>query len=130
MRGWMWPAAAILGTVVYFSPTKAAVTEDTFLLRTTGDLVDLCAAAPADPMGTAALNFCHGFGIGAYRVLAEVERARSAHMFCVPTPAPTRNEALASFVQWAKANPGQMGMTPEDGIAAFLSKQYPCAKRR
>src|SRR6188508_3562442 len=103
MRKWSWPAA-LLAAAVYCAPTQAAVTEDTFLLRTTADLVELCSATSSDPMGTEALNFCHGFGVGAYRVLAEVERARDAHMFCVPAPVPTRNEALASFVQWAKAN--------------------------
>ena len=35
-------------------------------------------------MGTAALNFCHGFGVGVYRVLEELESARKVHTFCMP----------------------------------------------
>ena len=46
------------------------------MVRSTGDLIELCTAAPTDPMGTAALNFCHGFGVGVYRVLEEFESAR------------------------------------------------------
>lgn len=112
-------------------PAYAAVTEESFQLRTTGDLVELCSASPSDPMGTAALNFCQGFGVGVYRVLQEAERARrSPHLFCVPGPGPTRNEAIASFVRWARANPDQMTRPPQDGVAAYLAAQYPCPRGR
>jgi hypothetical protein len=109
----------------------AAVTEDNFQLRTTGDLVSLCGAAPTDAMGTAALNFCQGFGVGVYRVLEEEDKARRPpHLFCMPDPGPTRNEAVASFIAWAKANPDQLAQAPQDGIVAYLIKQYPCKRGR
>ena len=79
------------------APGRAAVTQDTFMVRSTGDLIELCTVAPSDPMGTAALNFCHGFGVGVYRVLEELESARKDHMFCMPATMPTRNEALAEL---------------------------------
>jgi hypothetical protein len=105
----------------------AAVSESSFLVRTTGDLVDLCTAAPTDPLATAALNFCQGFGVGVFRVLQEQEMARSSgRLFCVPNPTPTRNQVFASFVQWARANPGQLAQPPQDGVAMFLATQYPC----
>jgi len=125
----LWVMAALC-LAAYCGPACAAVTEDTFQIRSTGDLVDLCATSPSDPMGTAALNFCQGFGVGVYRVLEEINRDRKTPMFCMPNPMPTRNEALASFVQWAKANPGQLGTPPQDGIAAFLASQYPCAQKK
>ena len=99
-------------------------------MRSTADLIDLCTAAPTDAMGTAALNFCHGFGVGVYRVLDEIERARKVRTFCIPEPMPTRNDAVAGLIQWAKANPDQLSMPPQDGIAAYLSKQYPCGKKK
>lgn len=124
------PFCLIATLIAMALPTvsHAAVTQDTFLLGSTADLVELCSAAPSDPMGTAALNFCQGFGVGVFRVLQEVEMARKTHAFCMPDPMPTRNEALASFVQWAKANPDQLSLAPQDGIEAFLSKQYPCGR--
>jgi Rap1a immunity proteins len=126
-----WFPAAAMCAVVSLATGHAAVTEDTFLARSTGDLVDLCTAAQSDPLYTAAVNFCHGFGIGVFRVLQEVDSARpSRHMFCMPNPMPTRNEALASFVQWAKANQDQMAQPAHDGIAGFLSQQYPCPRGR
>ena len=130
MRGWqLWLTAAFCAAASC-GPGHAAVTQDTFTLRSTGDLVELCTAAPSDPMGTAALNFCHGFGVGVYRVLEEVEATHRARTYCMPEPMPTRNETLASFVQWTKANPDTLAMPPQDGIAAFLAKQYPCARRK
>ena len=125
----LWAMVAFC-VATYCVPSHAAVTQDSFLVRTTGDLVDLCTTAPTDPMGTAALNFCDGFGVGVYRVLDEMERVHKHRAFCMPDPMPTRNEALASFVQWAKANPEELALTPQDGISVFLAKQYPCAPKK
>jgi hypothetical protein len=108
---------------------RAAVTEDTFQLRTTGDLVELCSAPPTDPMGTAALNFCHGFALGVYRVLVEENAARRVgKLFCTPEGLPTRNEAIADFVQWAKATPAAMPEGPADGVTDYLIHKYPCKR--
>jgi hypothetical protein len=109
---------------------NAAVTEDNFLLRTTGDLVDLCKATSADPYYTAAVNFCHGFAVGVYRVLESEERAEPRHMFCVSDRTPRRAEAIAAFVQWADAHPDQKNLGPADGIAAYLQQQFPCGRGR
>src|SRR5262249_42780541 len=108
----------------------AAVTEADFQLRSTGDLVDLCTAAPSDPMGTAALNFCHGFVLGVYRVLEEENAAkRMVKLYCVPDgPMPTRNEAIADLVQWAKGNADAMAASPSDAIALYITKKYPCPR--
>jgi hypothetical protein len=122
--------ALSLGGAAFPAAGRAGVTQDSFLLRSTGDLADLCAAAPNEALGTEALNFCEGFGLGVYRVLAEVDAARGTHTFCMPTPMPTRNEALEGFVRWARANPDQSAQTPQDGIATFLSSQYPCDAKK
>jgi hypothetical protein len=90
--------------------------------------VELCEATPADTFYTAAVNFCHGFSIGAYRVLAEENMASSRHMFCMPDPPPHRNDAIAAFLKWADANPDQKNQPPADGIASYLTKTYPCAR--
>jgi Rap1a immunity proteins len=123
---------ALAGFLVILAlPAGAAVMEDMFQLRNTGDLVELCSAPQSDPLFTAAQNFCHGFTVGVFRVLQEEDMAlQSRHLFCVPSPMPSRNEAIASFVQWARANPNQMGQPASDGVATFLSQQYPCAGGR
>ena len=108
----------------------AAVSESTFEVRNAGDLTELCSASPSDPLYTAAINFCHGFAVGAFNVLQEQEMAESRHLFCMQNPMPTRNEGIARFVQWAHANPNQMARPATDAIAAFLSQQFLCARSR
>ncbi len=126
-----WLPLLALGITVSTASAEAAVTEDSFLVRNSGDLLDLCSAAPADAMYTAATNFCHGFALGVFRVLQEEDAAHpSHHLFCLPDPQPTRNEGIASFVQWGKANPNRMAQPATDGIATFLSQQYPCRRGR
>jgi len=111
---------------------QAAVTEDNFLVKNAGDLVELCSAEPSDPLYTAARHFCEGFAVGAYRVLEEENGARapSHRLFCPPNPAPTRDKGIASFVQWARADASRLALGPADGVFAFLSSQYPCPAGR
>jgi hypothetical protein len=127
-----WLAAGILGAVLGVTALpatgNAVVSEDAFLVRTTGDLVELCEAAPTDTFYTAAINFCHGFSSGVYRVLEEENMATARHMFCMPDPAPHRNDAIAAFVKWADANPTEKNQPPTDGIASYLMKNFPCAR--
>ena len=106
----------------------AAVTEENFHLRTTGDLAALCSADASDPLAAAAVNFCHGFGVGVYQVLREEAAARpqGPQLFCAPNPTPSRNSVVAAFVRWAGANPGEMGQPPAEGLVRFLAQQYPC----
>jgi hypothetical protein len=95
--------------------TGADPSETNFQARTTGDL--------------AALHFCHGFAVGAYQyhqVAAAAENKRP--LFCEPRPRPTRNEAIAGFLSWAKQNPGAMNTPPVEGIFRYLAQYYPCRR--
>jgi Rap1a immunity proteins len=131
MRIKTWLTSFALCLAVAAGSARAAITEDSFLVRNTGDLIELCSTAPSDAMYTAASNFCHGFVVGVYRVLQVEDMAeRTNHLFCMPNPAPTRNEAIANFVQWAKADAKRMELPPADGIATFMAQQYPCPRKR
>ena len=120
----------VAGAAIYPVASHATLTEDSFQLRSTGDLLDLCSASPTDVLGHAGYHFCEGFGLGVFRVLQKVDAARKTRMFCMPEPMPTRSEALTAFVAWGKANPGQLDQAPEDGVAAFLMSQYPCPRKK
>jgi hypothetical protein len=118
---------SLMGSIMLALPVAAyAATQDNFQLNTTGDLVALCSAESSDPMMTAAVNMCHGFFIATYRVLAVEETKERRKMFCVPSPAPNRNEAIAEFVSWARANPSRLAMPPSDAILGFLESSFPC----
>jgi hypothetical protein len=127
MRGWVLVFG--LCSVALTGGAQAAATEGDFLLRTTNDLVELCSAVQSDSMYTVARNFCHGFTVGVFQVLQEEDAAhRTGKLFCIPDPPPTRNEAIASFVQWAQADPKRLAQRPADGFATFLADQYKCIR--
>jgi hypothetical protein len=108
--------------------TAAPVTRDDFHLTNTANLIALCSATDSDPFYTAARNFCHGFTVGTYRVVATEEAAsKSRHkLFCMPANMPSRDQTIESFVQWASERPKTLAGSPTDGIIEYLSTTYPC----
>lgn len=125
---------SLLFTVCILTATTLAVraqvqpNEQTFVVKTTDELADLCADTSGSDvmMTTAAQNFCHGYLLGAYQVMEQVNEARKKPDFCIPNPSPSRNQAIADFVSWAKANPSEGGRPPVDGFYQFLTQHFPC----
>lgn len=114
-------------TIGMAQPALAVVTRDDFLVRTTADIVDLCSADPSDPMYTAAIHFCEGYLLGALHYHRAVSSASGAEkLFCAPNPPPSRDEATASFVAWAKANPQYTQERPLDTFFRWLAVTWPC----
>jgi len=121
--------SAVLAAVLSISPAAvpAATTPDNFVVRTAADLAALCSADQNDPMMAAALGFCHGFGVGVYQTLQKTQATMHSKLFCVPTPGPSRTQALAGFVTWVKATPSLAADPPADAILRYLEQTYPCA---
>jgi Rap1a immunity proteins len=118
---------AIIGAVSVASLGAMAATPDTFQVRTTSDLVTLCSVDPAAPDYSMAISFCHGFAVGAYQYHSQTVGASSASRFvCLPNPPPTRSQAIADFVAWARARPETMNAPPVDALFRHLSERYPC----
>lgn len=107
----------------------APVSQSDFQAETTANLVSLCGAAATDPLYTAAQNFCHGYAVATYRMIAAQQAATRSkrRLFCLPSPQPTRDQAIAAFVQWASARPKTLASPPGDGIVEYLATQYPCS---
>jgi hypothetical protein len=128
-------AAGILGAGILsaFGNTgsaMAAVTQDQFPPKTTRDLIAICTAAKDDPLMVAAVNFCQGFAEGVVEVgeayATTVPAARKP--FCLPTPAPTQDAALAAFTTWANADPTRLDQSAVVGLLRFVTTAYPCPK--
>ena len=127
MRFNRWLAGFVLCIGLSGGSAHAAVTEDSFLLHNTGDLMDLCSAAQSDAMYTAAINFCQGYLVGAYAYYAaEAAGPEGDRLVCFSNPPPSRNDAIDMYVKWAKAHPEHMRKAPVDTMFMFLTEKWPC----
>ncbi|MBV9539500.1 MAG: hypothetical protein JOY70_11245 [Acidisphaera sp.] len=118
----------ILLALAMSAPAVAAPpTPDNFDLRTTADLVAVCSATPTDLASAADAGFCHGYMVGVYRVLEEVQAARpSARMFCPTGGMPNRTDAIAAFVAWVGGRPDELAKVPQESVADYFAATYPC----
>jgi len=104
-----------------------AVSEKDFQAQTTEDLINLCTATPDDPLYQQAVNFCHGYLVGAYAYYqAESAGPKGTKLVCLPDPPPSRNEAIKMFIEWAKAHPQYMKERPVETEFRFLMEKWPC----
>ena len=118
--------ACILGAAA----PASAITADEFRLRSGADLVALCSTPSSDPLYTAAIHMCHGFGAGTYQTLQALTRHdKLKPIICPPNPQPTRNEAIARFIEWGRRNPDRLTEPPAEVVARFLMAEYPCASK-
>ncbi|HTW27970.1 MAG TPA: Rap1a/Tai family immunity protein [Acetobacteraceae bacterium] len=126
LGGWVLAAAMSVAVTV---PALAAVTRDEFPPKSVRQLIEICSASKGDPMMTAAVNFCQGYVEGAIDVEeADTARFHRRPLFCLPSPPPSHDEALAAFTSWAGADPERMDRPALDGVFAYLAETYPCAR--
>jgi hypothetical protein len=120
---------AVIGGLAMWPLTSRAVTQDNFLARTTADLVELCAAPEADPLRVAAVHFCEGYIVGVSQYSQAVSAAPGEpQLFCLPKPPPSRDDAVAMFVTWARRNANYMTERPVDTLMRFAGATWPCKR--
>ena len=104
-----------------------SVTQKDFLADNTEQLLNLCTATPDDPLFNHAMNFCHGYLVGAYDYYeAAHHHKEGARLVCFPDPPPSRNEVVNMFVEWAKAHPQYRQNKAANTEFRFLSEKFPC----
>lgn len=112
---------------LFAAAPSLAATPENFHVRSAADLVAICSAVPNDNVSSAAAGFCHGYVVGVYRTLEEIQAARpSARFFCMTQNSATRTEAINAYVSWASARSDQLSKLPMESIADYLSATYPC----
>lgn len=118
-----------LASLLLLPALVGAVTEKDFEMKTTQDLMNLCTVAPDDPLYQQAINFCHGYLVGAYQYYAAAAAGpEGVTLVCFTEPYPTRNAAIGMFVEWAKAHPEFMQEKPVETEFRFLMETWPCQK--
>lgn len=117
----------LLATIVVAPGVAQAVTAEDFQVRTTKELIDLCTVSANDVLVKESIHFCHGYLLGAFHYyLAQASGPEGQRLVCFPTPAPTRNEAITMFVEWAKVHPQYMDEAPVETEFRFLTEKWPC----
>ncbi len=128
MRHGIILAGAAAALLLAARPGGAQIAEQAFRGGRTGDLAALCAASEQDRLGQAALGYCQGFVVaaGQYHRALSAEGGVHRPIFCLPSPAPTFDQARSAFVAWARANPQHGGEPAIDGVTRFAAEAYPC----
>lgn len=109
------------------APPAPAITAEEFRLRSGADLVALCAAPASDPLYTAAVHMCHGFGAGTFQTIMALTRHEKLDpLLCAPQPTPSRNETVARFLEWAKSNPQHLTEPAVETVGRFFITTFPC----
>ena len=109
------------------SVSVGAVSENDFKADTTEQIVNLCTAKVKDPLYHQAVNFCHGYLVGAFDYYEAAHSGPKAFkLVCLPDPPPSRNEAIEMFIEWARAHPQHMKDNPVETEFRFLMDTYPC----
>jgi hypothetical protein len=122
--------ACLLLAAAFILPGLArAVTDEDFEVKTTQNLINLCTVSANDPRQKEAIHFCHGYLVGAYQFYAAANSGPDGkRLVCLPDPAPSRNDAIAMFIEWAKVQPQYMGEKPVETEFRFLMEKWPCKR--
>ncbi|MBP6058946.1 MAG: hypothetical protein KA524_11150 [Nitrosomonas sp.] len=123
----------------FFCTTAQAATKDNFLIRNTGDIVQICSVSPEDRLYTQAIHFCHGFLVGIYRSQSEFySNPGLSPLVCLPETLPSpansgidevelsRNRIITEYIQWVKARPDYLQDSVVATVMKYLVDHFPC----
>jgi hypothetical protein len=119
--------AGVLLSILFIPGIASAVNEEDFEIQTTKNLLNLCTAPPGNSLYYQAINFCHGFLVGAYHYhIAQAKGPKGVKMVCLPDPPPSRNDAIDMFIQWTKDRPQYWNEEAVETEFRFLIEKWPC----
>jgi hypothetical protein len=119
---------SLLFLMIFLLPVFAgAVSEKDFEAQTSENMINLCTVAPDDPLYQQAINFCHGYLVGAFDYHEAASRGpEGVRLVCAPDPRPSRNAMIEMFIDWAKAHPEYWNEPPVETEFRFLMEKWPC----
>ena len=121
------PIILLFAIAILLPGFAGAVSEKDFEVQTTENLINLCTVGPDDPLHNHAMNFCHGYIVGAYHYYEAVSSGpKGIRLVCPPDPLPARNDTIDMFIEWAKSHPQHWKETPVETEFRFLMETWPC----
>jgi len=117
----------LLVAAILFPGFAGAASEKDFEVQTTENILNLCTAAPDDPLYHQAVNFCHGFLVGAFHYYAAAGSGPGGlELVCLPESPPSRNDTIDMFIEWTKAHPQYWKEKSVETEFRFLMQKWPC----
>ena len=117
----------LLVVVILFPGLAGAASEKDFEVQTTENILNLCTAVRDDPLYQQAINFCHGFLVGAYRYYeAAGSGPGGLKLVCMLDPPPSRNDTFAMFLEWVKSHPQYWNEKAVETEFRFLMAKWSC----
>jgi hypothetical protein len=88
--------SSLLFVLVFLLPVIAgAVNETDFEVQSTEDIINLCMTSPDDPLYHQAINFCHGYLVGAYHYYEAISSGpKGIQLVCLSDPLPSPSATL------------------------------------
>jgi len=115
---------AAFSAIVAFSGLAQA--QEKIQVLSTQELVNVCKL-PASPESR---SFCIGYSTAIYDTyLATRHPQRAKPFICVKQPAPSRDEVIKDFVNFAQANPQSADKPASGTVLGFLAMRFPCARK-
>jgi hypothetical protein len=134
-QGWFAAAgiatAALAVWLIATAPLEAADSQgfglDDFEVNSAQDLLDICTLDPDAASYWEAQAYCFGY----FRGGADFHRALAAgpgfEPIACPEPGVTIRDAVAAFVDYARAHPEQLSEPPMDVAFHAVSERWPCS---
>lgn len=119
----------LLAIVILLPKFADAVSEEDFEAKTTEEMINLCTVSPDDPLYHQAINFCHGYLVGAFHYYEATSMGPAGiKLVCPPDPRPSRNVTIEKFIEWANSHRQYWNEPPVETEFRFLMEIWPCKK--
>ena len=117
----------LLALAILFPDFAGAVSEKDFEAKTTEEMIKLCTVSPDDPLYRHAINFCHGYLVGAFHYYEATSMGPAGvKLVCLPDPRPSRNTSIDMFIEWANSHRQYWKEPPVETEFRFLMEKWPC----
>lgn len=101
-------------------------TLDDFQLRTSGDLLDICALDESHVSYWEARGFCLGFVAGGIHFHDAIAASDDFPRIACPVEGVTRSDVVEAFVAYARAHPEHLDERPMETVFRAVVDRWPC----
>jgi Rap1a immunity proteins len=127
----MRTSSVVLALAVALAPLTSWAQTDGYTLvdyqlRTSGDLLDICALDSSHVNYWEARGFCLGYFAGGIDLHDALAVTQDVPRIACPAGGVTRDDVVEAFVAYAQANPEHLDERPMDTVFRAVADRWPC----